>query len=59
MDQDNYLLKRMENKTGGPSGSAEYDDKALGDQGMYFEWDGNVKTKSEMGNLNFPQLVFD
>ena len=47
MDQDNYLLKRMINLTGSPSGSAEYDDKAMGDQGMFYEWDGNVKTKQE------------
>lgn len=45
MDQHNFLLKRM-NLVGGDSGytglesNVQYDDKALGDQGKFYEWNG-------------------
>lgn len=45
MDQHNFLLKRMElvggdtGYTGLESGIA-YDEKALGDQGKFYEWNG-------------------
>ena len=46
MDQHNFLLKRMQLAGGPDSGytglesSVEYDQKALGDQGKFYEWNG-------------------
>lgn len=54
MDQHNWLMNRM-TLDGGPDGNAglesgvEYDMKALGEQGQYYEWNGAKR-------LNFPRF---
>jgi len=57
MDQHNWLMNRM-TLDGGPDGNAglesgvDYDMKALGEQGQYYEWNGAKR-------LNFPRFSAD
>lgn len=57
MDQHNFLLKTM-SLVGGEDGhtglesNIQYDDKALGDQGKFYEWNGAK-------NMQFPTFQSD